>query len=73
MDDQAKLTALEEMMELDEDTLTPATCLSTIDEWDSLAALSYVVFMMDTFKKKVSGADIRAFATVQDVLDTMQA
>jgi len=29
--------------------------------------------MMDTFKKKVSGADIRAFKTVQNILDTMEA
>lgn len=73
MELKEKLAALEDMMELDEDTLTRDTCLSSIDEWDSLAALSYVVFMMDEFKKKVSGAEIRAFQTVQDILDTMEA
>lgn len=72
MELKEKLAALEDMMELDENELTPDTCLSSIDEWDSLAALSYVVFMMDEFQKKVSGAEIRAFQTVQDILDTMQ-
>lgn len=73
MNEQEKLAALEEIMELDEDTLTPETSLDDIEEWDSLAALSYVVLMGDEFNKKVSGQQIRAFKTVQDILDTMEA
>ena len=73
MNEQEKLAALEEIMELDEDTLTPKTSLDDIEEWDSLAALSYVVLMGDEFNKKVSGQQIRAFKTVQDILDTMEA
>ena len=68
-----KLAALEEIMELDEGTLTPQDNLADIDEWDSLSALSYVVLMMDEFGKSVSGNTIRAFTTVQDILNTMEA
>lgn len=71
MDLQAKLTELEEIMDLEEGTLNPEMDLGNIDEWDSLAALSYVVFMGDEFGKRVSGAEIRAFKTVQDILDSM--
>lgn len=72
MDLQEKLAALEEIMELDEGELKPETLLENIEEWDSLAALSYVVLMMDDFDKKMSGAEIRNFKTVQDMLDTME-
>lgn len=71
MNTQEKLAALEDIMELDEGTLKPETSLDEIEEWDSLVALSYVVLMGDEFNKKVSGQQIRAFETVQDILDTM--
>lgn len=71
MELQEKLAELESIMDLDEGTLTPETALADIEEWDSLAALSYVVFMSDEFGKKMSGAQVRAFKTVQDILDTM--
>lgn len=72
MTDQEKLAALEEIMELDEGSLAPETSLADIEEWDSLAALSYVVLMGDEFNKKVSGKKIRAFQTVQDIMNTME-
>ena len=58
MNTQEKLAALEDIMELDEGTLKPETSLDEIEEWDSLAALSYVVLMGDEFNKKVSGQQI---------------
>ena len=72
MDIKEKLAALEDMMDLDEGTLTPETALEDIEEWDSLSALSYVVMMKDDFGKKVSGAEVRAFKTVKDIIDTME-
>lgn len=72
MNTQEKLAALEEIMDLEEGSLSPDTELEDIEEWDSLAALSYVVFMGDEFGRKMRGAQIRAFKTVQDILDTME-
>lgn len=72
MNTAEKLAALEEIMELDPDTLKPEMKLEDIEEWDSLAALSYVVLMGDEFNKKISGKEIRAFQTVQDIMDTME-
>jgi acyl carrier protein len=72
MNQEEKLAALEEIMELDEGELKPDMALEEIEEWDSLAALSYVVLMTDEFNKKISGAEIRAFQTVRDILDTME-
>ena len=72
MDIKEKLAKLEDIMELDEGTLRPETLLEDIEEWDSLAALSYVVMMADDFGKTITGAEIRAFKTVQDILNTME-
>lgn len=72
MDIKEKLAKLEEIMEVDEGTLSPDTLLSDVEEWDSLSALSYVVMMRDDFSKKISGDQIRSFKTVQDILDSME-
>lgn len=73
MNIQEKLAALEDIMELDEGTLNPDMKLGDIEEWDSLSALSFVVLLGDEFNRKVSGQQIRAFQTVQDLLDVMEA
>ncbi|MDE6735695.1 MAG: hypothetical protein K2J64_09545 [Desulfovibrio sp.] len=72
MEVQEKLAALEDIMELDEGTLAPETRLEDIEEWDSLSALSFVVLLGDEFNRKISGQEIRAFETVQDMLDVME-
>ena len=72
MDLKQKLAALEEIMDVEEGTINPEMELESISEWDSLSALSFVVFMGDEFGKKVSGAQVRAFKTVQDILDMME-
>ena len=71
MTEKEKLANLEEIFDVEEGTLSPDMLLEDIEEWDSLAALSFVVFMGDEFHKKVSGAQIRAFKTVRDIMDTM--
>lgn len=73
MNMQEKLKSLEEIMELDDGTLQPDMELSEIEEWDSLSALSFVVLLGDEFNKKISGKAIRAFQTVQDMLDVMES
>ena len=72
MDLQTKLEKLEDLMDIDSGSLNPDLLLSDIEEWDSLSALSYVVMMKDDFGKKISGDEIRAFKTVQDILNTME-
>jgi acyl carrier protein len=69
---QEKLAALEDIMELDKGALAPETRLNSLDEWDSLAALSLVILLMEEFQRKISGKQIRGFATVQDILEVMQ-
>ena len=72
MNTQEKQAALEDIMELDEGFLKPEMKLDEIEEWDSLSALSFVVLLGDKFQRKISGAEIRAFESVQDMLDVME-
>ena len=71
MTNEEKIALLEDMLELDGDTLAPDTELSSIDEYDSMAKLSLIVLMDDEFSKKLTGEQIREFKTVQDILDFM--
>ncbi len=71
MEDSKKITLLEEMMELDEGTLTAETILADIEEYDSMAKLSLIVLMNDEFGKKLNNNQIKEFKTVQDILDAM--
>lgn len=71
MDKQKKLALLEDMFEMDEGTLKEETRLDDLDEWDSLAKLSLIVLMDDEFEKKLSGAEIKEFVTIGDILNYM--
>ena len=71
MDTVKKIALLEEMMELDEGTLTPETNLVDIEEYDSMAKLSLIVLMNDEFEKKLNRNQIKEFKTIQDILNFM--
>ena len=72
METKDKLALLEDIMELDEGSLTPETRLDELDEWDSLSALSFVVMLGDEFNRKISGQEVRAFERIQDMLAVME-
>ena len=71
MTNEEKIAMLEDMLELENGTLSAETELVSIDEYDSMAKLSLIVLMDDEFNKKLTGEQIRAFKTVQDILDFM--
>lgn len=71
MTKEEKIALLEDMLELESAALTAETELSSIDEYDSMAKLSLIVLMDDEFSKKLTGEQISAFKTVQDILDFM--
>lgn len=72
MTEKEKLVMLEEMMELDEGTLTPQTKLVDLPEWDSLAILAFIALMDDVFDKTIKGTQIKLFETVADILAVMK-
>lgn len=72
MSNQEKLALIEETIEVDEGTLTPETVLEDLVEYNSMAKLSLIVMFDDEFDKNVTGADIKAFVTVADIMALME-
>ncbi len=71
MTDKDKIALLEDMLELDEGTLSPETELASIEEYDSMAKLSLIVMCDEEFGKKLTGERLLKFATIQDILEFM--
>lgn len=72
MTNEEKIALLEELMEVDEGTLTPETLLSNIEEWDSVSFLSFMAMMDEKFGKVVTGSEIKAKETIADLMALME-
>lgn len=70
MDQTEKLEALAEIFDCDEGALKPETRLDAL-AWDSMAMLSVIALVKARFDRKLPGAEIRSFKTVQDILNVM--
>jgi acyl carrier protein len=70
MTQQEKIEALEELFETDAGTITPETALDTLP-WDSMSMLSVIALVNEHFGKRLSGAQIKGFSTVGDILNVM--
>lgn len=65
---EEKIAVLEDMLELENGTLTVETKLSTVDEFDSMAKLSLIVISDEEFGNKLTGEQLREFKTIGDIL-----
>lgn len=72
MTNEEKIALLEELMEVDEGTLTPETLLSNIEEWDSVSFLSFMAMMDEKFGKVVTGSEIKTKDTIADLMALME-
>ena len=48
------------------------TVFKGLDEWGSLTALSVIALAMEGFGKKITGADLRACSTIEDLYNLIQ-
>ena len=72
MELEKKLELLADLLELQVNEFTLETNLDDLEEWDSLAAISYVVMMDEEFGIVANPTDIKNFKTIQDILDSMK-
>ncbi len=72
MKNKEKMELIADILELEPDEFIPESVLENIEEWDSLAAISYIVMMKEQFGRQVKPEEIRGFKTIQDILNTMQ-
>ena len=72
MTEKENLTLLEEALDAEEGTLKPELSLDGIEEYDSMTKLSLIVMFEEEFGQKLTGAEIKKFHTVQDILELME-
>ncbi len=59
---------LEELMELDEGTLSIDSDMNDIEEYDSMALLSIIAFVDRTFKKTLKADQLAEVTTVESLM-----
>ena len=69
---EKKLELIAEILDAEAEELTPETKLAELENWDSVAALSFIAMMDEEFGKEIKGAEIKKFVTVQDALNVME-
>lgn len=72
MTKEDKLDILAEAMDVNVDDLTDQAALSSFDEWDSLAALSFMSLLQSRLNKKVTPEEVKSLHTVEDALNIME-
>ncbi len=66
---EEKISLLEDMMDLDEGALNEGMQLDDIEEWDSLSALSLIVYAKNTLGKNLTSDVLATLQTVKDICD----
>ncbi len=64
---QEKIEFLEEIMDVEPETLEENTVLEDVEEWDSLSTLSLIAEMKKQYGIKLNTETIKEFKTVADV------
>jgi acyl carrier protein len=59
--------------ETDPSTIKPETKLRSLEEWSSLMALSVIAMSDQEYKVKLTGDDIRAAITVEDLFNVVKS
>lgn len=72
MTTEEKIAMLEDVMDLDEGTLTLDSVLDDFEEWDSLSKLSLIAEAKQQFGLVLKAETLRSFKTVKDVCDYLK-
>ena len=71
MSNQEKIALLEDMLDMEEGTLSPEMKLDEIENWDSMMKLTLIVMMDEECGKTLKSDDIKGFKTIQDIMNYM--
>ena len=67
-----KLNILEELLDMEKDTMQEETALDEISEWDSIAVISTIAMFDSYFGKDITSAEVKGFKTIKDITDIMK-
>lgn len=72
MTDERKIELIAEILDVEAETLTPETELGSMDEWDSIALISFLAMMDDEFGREIKGSIVKEQKTVADLMALME-
>lgn len=67
-----KLNSLEELLEVEKDTLSEDTRLDQMGQWDSMSVIALIAMLDDCFEKVITPAEVKKFETIKDIMDQME-
>jgi len=67
-----KLNHLEELLDIESDTLNADIELDQLSQWDSMAIISIIAMFDSDFGKVVTPNEVKGFITVNDIIDKME-
>ncbi|HEX3030588.1 MAG TPA: acyl carrier protein [Clostridia bacterium] len=68
---QEKLNLLEELLDIEKDTLEENAELKQLSQWDSMAVIAVIAMFDEEFGKTLTPVEIKQFKTVKDIVDQM--
>ncbi|MDP4094620.1 MAG: acyl carrier protein [Bacillota bacterium] len=71
MTNKEKLNMLEELLDIEENTLQEDARLDEINQWDSMSVISLIALFDDTFERVITPEEIKEFVTIKDIIDEM--
>lgn len=71
MSEREKIEVIEDLLEVEPESLKIDSVLSELDEWDSLAIISLLAYFDTEYGIKLSSHDIKRFVYVKDIVDMM--
>lgn len=72
MSNEEKLNLLEELLDIEKDTLSEDTELVQISQWDSMAVIALIAMFDGDFGKILTPAEVKKFKTIKDIIDEME-
>lgn len=67
-----KLNCLEELLDIEKDTLNVKMELDKISQWDSMAVIALIAMIDDVFGKVITPSKVKEFKSIQDIIDEME-
>lgn len=73
MDKALKLELIADILEMEEGELKEDMVLDELETWDSVAVLSMISVMNEKFDRYPLADEIKAYKTIRDLMDAMEA
>jgi len=72
MNVKEKLNILEDLLDVEQNSLSEDIKLDELSEWDSIAVITTIAMFDSVFGKDVSSEEVKRFKTIKDIIEKME-